>query len=43
MKKKVTATQRIKVKLDEKTTVMLNRISSLKIWKARYPFAKIIN
>jgi hypothetical protein len=43
MKKKITVTQRIKVKLDGKTTVMLNKMSSLKIWKARYPFAKIIN
>lgn len=43
MKKKISPTQRIKVKLDEKTTVMLNRLSSLKIWKVRYPFAKIIN
>jgi len=41
MKKKTA--QRIKVKLDEKTTVMLNRMSSLKIWKVRYPFARIIN
>lgn len=43
MKKKTSVTQRIKVKLDEKTTVLLNRMSSLKVWKIRYPFAKIIN
>jgi hypothetical protein len=43
MKKKPITHQRIKVKLDEKTTVLLNKMSSLKIWKARYPFAKIIN
>ena len=42
MKKKMSPVTRIKVKLDEKTTVMLNRISSLKVWKARYPFAKVI-
>ncbi len=45
MKKKTAApqAQRIKVKLDERTTVMINRASSLKIWKERYPFAKIIH
>ena len=43
MKKKMNATQRILVKLDHKTTVMLNKISSFKVWKARYPLAKIIN
>jgi len=43
MKKKISHPQRIKVKLDEKTTVMINKISSLKIWKIRYPLAKVIN
>jgi hypothetical protein len=43
MKKKTTNHQRIKVKLDEKTTVLLNKMSSLKIWKVRYPLARIIN
>jgi len=43
MKKKITSEHRIKVRLDEKTTVMLNRLSSLKIWKVRYPLARIIN
>ncbi len=43
MKKKTASTHRIKVRLDEKTNVILNRLSSLKVWKARYPFAKIIH
>jgi len=43
MKKKISTQQRIKVKLDERTTVLLNKMSSLKVWKVRYPFAKIIN
>jgi hypothetical protein len=43
MKQKITNPQRIKVRLDEKTTVLLNKTSSLKIWKVRYPLARIIN
>ena len=43
MKKKPSATQRIKVQLDHKTTVLRNRISSLKVWKERYPLARIIH
>jgi len=35
--------QRIKVKLDNKTTIIINKISSLKIWKKRYPLAHIIS
>lgn len=42
MKKKNAPQQRIKVQLDQRTTVMLNKLSSLKVWKVRYPFAKII-
>jgi hypothetical protein len=43
MKKKSTNQQHIKVKLDEKRTVVLNKMSSFKVWKVRYPFAKITN
>ncbi len=34
---------RIKVKLDHKTTIMINRLASLKIWKKRYPMARVID
>jgi len=34
---------RIKVKLDHRTTIMINRIGSFKIWKKRFPLAKIID
>jgi len=43
MKKKTSEPQKIKVKLDQRTTVMINKISSLKIWKERFPFAKIVH
>jgi hypothetical protein len=35
--------QRIKVKLDYKTTIIIHRLSSLKIWKKRYPDAQVVN
>ncbi len=35
--------QRIKVKLDYKTTIIINRLSSLKMWKRRYPEAQIVH
>ncbi len=34
--------RRIKVKLDSKTTIIINKASSLKVWQQRYPFAQII-
>jgi hypothetical protein len=34
--------RRIKVKLDSRTTIMINRPSSLKVWKRIYPMAKVI-
>ncbi len=34
---------RIKVKLDYKTTIIINKLSSLKIWKRRYPEAYIVS
>jgi len=40
--KSVSGSQRIKVKLDARTTIMISRMSSLKIWKNRFPEAKII-
>ena len=36
-------TKRIKVKLDARTTIMINRPSSLKVWKRIYPMAKVIH
>ncbi len=38
-----TASNHIKVKLDAKTFIVLQRMSSLKIWKLRYPGATIIS
>jgi hypothetical protein len=35
--------QRIKVKLDYKTTIIINKLSSLKIWKKRYPLAHVVH
>jgi len=40
--KSVSGSQRIKVKLDARTTIMISRMSSLKIWKNRFPESKII-
>jgi hypothetical protein len=34
--------KRIKVKLDARTTVMINRPSSLKVWQRVYPGVKVI-
>ena len=33
---------RIKVRLDSKTTIIINKPSSLKVWQQRYPFAQIV-
>ena len=34
--------KKIKVRLDYKTVVIINRISSLEVWKKLYPEAKVI-
>jgi hypothetical protein len=34
--------KRIKVKLDARTTIMINRPSSLKVWKRIYPMAEVV-
>ncbi|HKR07436.1 MAG TPA: hypothetical protein VJY62_22570 [Bacteroidia bacterium] len=34
--------QRIKVLLDNRTSVVINKLESLAIWKKKYPDAKII-
>jgi len=34
--------RRIKVKLDHRTTIIINKLSSLKIWKQKFPLAKVI-
>lgn len=38
----VSLTKRIKVKLDQKTIIIINKLSSLAVWKKLYPEAKII-
>jgi hypothetical protein len=44
MRKQVSSMpKRIKVKLDHRTTIVINRIASLKIWKKRFPLAEIID
>jgi hypothetical protein len=40
--KKLSLPQRIKVRLDYKTTLIISRLASFKIWKKRYPAAEII-
>ena len=40
--RQLTLPTRIKVKLDNRTTIMINRPSSLKVWKRIYPMAKVI-
>ena len=39
---KVTLLKKIKVRLDYKTIVIINRLSSFETWKRLYPEAKII-
>jgi len=41
-KKIKTTGNHIKVKLDEKTFIMIQKISSLAAWKLRYPNARVI-
>jgi hypothetical protein len=41
--RQLTLPKRIKVKLDSRTTIMINRPSSLKVWKRIYPMAKVIH
>jgi hypothetical protein len=41
--RQITVPKRIKVKLDARTTIMINRPSSLKVWKRIYPLAKVIH
>lgn len=33
---------KIKVRLDERTTVTIQHISALKLWQVKYPDAKVI-
>lgn len=42
-KKDSPKTDRIKVKLDSKTTIIINRLESLAVWKKHYPLAQIVN
>jgi hypothetical protein len=34
--------ERIKVRLDHKTMIVINKLSSLDVWKKLYPQAKIV-
>ncbi|MEO7871474.1 MAG: hypothetical protein ABIT08_02665 [Bacteroidia bacterium] len=36
-------TAKIKVRLDERTTVTIHHISALKVWKQKYPDAQVID
>jgi len=36
------SSRRIKVKLDSKTMIIINKVSSLKVWQERYPYAHIV-
>jgi hypothetical protein len=36
-------TAKIKVRLDERTTVTIHHISALKLWQVKYPDAKVID
>jgi len=38
-----TAQNRIKVRLDSRTNIVISKMSSLRIWKQRYPDAKVIS
>jgi hypothetical protein len=38
----VTAVPRIKVQLDHKTTMVVHSMAAFKMWKKRYPLAKVI-
>jgi hypothetical protein len=38
----VSFSKKIKVKLDHKTTIIINRLSSLAVWKKLYPLAEIV-
>jgi len=42
-REKKTAAQRIKVRLDDKTTLVIRKLKSFKLWKQRYPMAEIIS
>lgn len=39
---KVQANHRIKVQLDHKTFIVISHLSSLKVWRKRYPHAKVL-
>ena len=39
---KTSLTKKIKVRLDHKTLIIINKLSSLEVWKRIYPEARII-
>lgn len=40
---RITLGKRIKVRLDHRTMIIINRISSLAVWKKLYPKAQIVH
>jgi hypothetical protein len=38
-----TDSKKIKVRIDKKTTIVVTKMSSFKLWKQRYPQAEIID
>lgn len=41
--KQPSVTAKIKVRLDERTTVTIHSMSALKLWKVKYPGAHVID
>lgn len=39
---KISLSKKIKVRLDHKTLIIINKLSSLEVWKKLYPEARII-
>lgn len=40
---KISLASRIKVRLDHKTMIIINNLSSLDVWKKRYPNALVVD
>jgi len=39
---KITLSKKIKVRLDHRTMIIINNISSLAVWKKKFPEAKVV-
>lgn len=42
LSQKINLSEKIKVRLDHKTLIIINKLSSLDVWKKIYPEARII-